>query len=119
MDIDRGVTETFARYLAAYRAGDAAGCAACYLPEGTVYSPYAPPALGRSAIAELHQAWTAGGAAHKTLDLIEIGGAGGLAWCLARFAEGDATDEGWSVNVLEVQDDGRWLIRISSLNAAE
>lgn len=119
MDIDRGVTETFARYLAAYRSGDADGCAACYLPNGAIYSPYAPPALGRSAIAELHRAWTAGGAAGKTLDLIEIGGAGGLAWCRARFAEGHATDAGWSLNVLERQDDGRWLIRISSLNAAE
>ena len=76
MDIERGVAEVLARYLHAYRTGDAAGCAACYLPDGAVYSPYAPPALGRQAIEDLHRDWTLEAAPNKTLDPREIGGAG-------------------------------------------
>jgi uncharacterized protein (TIGR02246 family) len=119
MDIERGVAEIIARYLQAYRTGDAAGCAACYLPDGAVHSPYAPPALGRQAIEDLHRDWTRDAAPNKTLDPREIGGEGATAWCLARFADDDAAGEGWSLNVLERQADGSWLIRISSLNAAD
>ncbi len=119
MNIERGVADALKRYLQAYRAGDAAACAACYLPDGAIYSPYAPPALGRSAIEDLHRGWTIEGAPDKTLDPVQIGGNGRVAWCFARFAEGDATGEGWSLSVLEAQDDGSWLIRISSLTSDE
>ena len=119
MDIERGVAETFHRYLQAYRTGAAAGCAACYLPDGAVYSPYAPPALGRQAIEDLHRDWTLEGAPNKTLVPLEIGGQGATAWCFARFADDDAAGEGWSLHILERQADATWLIRISSLNAAD
>jgi ketosteroid isomerase-like protein len=45
----------------AYRAGDAAACAAMFVPDGELYSPYAPPARGRAAIEALHHIWTQDG----------------------------------------------------------
>jgi len=59
----------------AYRAGDAAGCASLFVPEGALYSPYAPPALGRAAIEELHRDWTQGGE-NKQLQVIDAGSEG-------------------------------------------
>lgn len=107
------------QYLVAYRSGDAAGCAACYLPDGAIYSPYAPPADGRAAIEALHRDWTDGGSDGKSLVLTDFGCAGDLAWGMARYTEGVATGEGTSLSVFERQATGNWLIRVSSLNAAQ
>jgi uncharacterized protein (TIGR02246 family) len=60
----------------AYRAGDAAGCASLFIPDGGLYSPYAPPARGRGAIEALHQEWTQGGE-NKQLNVIDAGFSGG------------------------------------------
>ncbi len=43
------------RMAAAYRAGDAPACAAMFTMDAQLYSPYAPPALGREAIEALHR----------------------------------------------------------------
>jgi uncharacterized protein (TIGR02246 family) len=44
---------------AAYRAGDAAGCAALFSADAVLFSPYATAARGRNAIEALHGVWTA------------------------------------------------------------
>lgn len=103
-------------YAAAYRAADAAGCAAMFAPECELHSPFAPPARGRSEVEALHRVWTVEGGADKTLAVVGAGGSGDLAWCVAAFSEGPATGSGTSLNVFERQPDGRWLIRICSLN---
>jgi uncharacterized protein (TIGR02246 family) len=100
----------------AYRAGDAAGCASLFVPEGALYSPYAPPALGRAAIEELHRDWTQGGE-NKQLQVIDAGSEGNLAWCHTAFSEGNVSDNGTSLSVCERQADGRWLIRFCMLNS--
>ncbi len=102
---------------AAYRAGDARACAAYFVTTGELYSPYAPPARGRDAIEALHRDWTADGGGDKRLAVLEAGRSGQLAWCLARFSEGLETGDGTSLNIFERQEDGTWLIRISSLNS--
>jgi hypothetical protein len=56
------------------------------------------------------------GVGNKKLLVIEAGGSGDVAWCLANFAEGEVTGEGTSLCVFERQQDGYWLIRICSLN---
>ena len=103
-------------YAAAYRSGDAAACAAMFVPDGELYSPYAPPARGRAAIEALHHAWTRDGGGDKQLTAIDVGSAGDLAWCLAAFSEGQVTGDGTSLNILERRADGGWMIRICSLN---
>lgn len=106
-------------YARAYQEGDAAACAKLYAPDGELHSPYAPPARGRSEIEELHKAWTEHVSGEKTLAIVEAGASGDLAWCLATYSEGHATGNGTSLNVLERQADGSWLIRMSSLNSTD
>lgn len=107
------------RMAAVYSAGDAAACAALYTEDGAIYSPFAPPVHGRAAIETVHRDWTGGGAGDKRLTVIDAGGEEDLAWCLAAFSEDSMTDSGTSLNILERQPGGNWLIRISSLNADE
>lgn len=104
------------RYLDAYRRGDACGCAAVFSTNALLTSPYGPPAQGRDAIAAIHEDWTSDGGENKQLEMIEFGGSGGLAWCLAKFSENAETGTGVSLSVLERQSDGQWLIRMCSLN---
>jgi len=54
----------------------------------------------------------------KKLTIVDAGGSGDVAWCLAIFSEGEVTVEGTSLCVFERQLDRSWLIRICSLNEA-
>ena len=117
MPIEEELQVVLNRYVAAYQVGDAEGCAAVFTDDGELHSPYGPSAVGRAAIAATHRLWTAGGSAGKRLDVIKAGGAGGLAWCLARFSEGAEPGTGTSLMVFQCQPGAEdWLIRICSLN---
>ncbi len=104
------------RMREAYRAGDAAGCAALFTPDGELHSPYAPPARGRAEIEALHRIWTVDGE-NKELRVLKAGASADLAWCLAAYSEGDVSGDGTSVCVMERQADGGWLICMCSLNS--
>ncbi|MER9599685.1 nuclear transport factor 2 family protein [Mesorhizobium sp. M0244] len=104
-------------YAAAYRVGDATACAAMFALDGELYSPYAPPACGRAAIEALHRIWTEGAGTDKRLTVLKAGSSGDLAWCLAAYSEGQATGDGTSLDVFERRADGKWLIRMCSLNS--
>ncbi len=119
MSIRDDLQALFDVYAAAYRAGDACACAAVFAPEGELYSPYAPPARGRSAIEALHGIWTQGGGGGKQLSIVDAGSSGDLAWCLATFSEGQVTGDGTSLNILERQADGKLQVRICSLTSGE
>ena len=110
--------KTFEMYVAAYRMGDAQGCAAVFLPDAVMMSPYGPTATGRDEIAAQHADWVGEGSEGKRLEIVAHGGARDVAWALAAFSEGEATGEGTSLCVFERQPDGRWLIRMCSLNAS-
>ena len=103
-------------YAAAYQAGDAKACAAMFAPNGELYSPYAPPARGRTTIEELHKDWTQDGGNGKQLNVIHAGSSGGMAWCLASFCGWHVTGDGTSLT-------GAWLrrrqyqLRVCSLNS--
>lgn len=103
-------------YLEAYRNKDAAACAACYAPDAVLYSSYAAPARGRLAIEGLHRDWLSDGGEDKTLDILQSGSDQNSAWCVARFADGDRSSEGFSLNVFERDATGIWLIKASSLS---
>ncbi len=117
MPIRNELQNLFNTYAAAYRAGDAAACAAMFVLNGELHSPYAPPARGRAAIEALHRIWTQDGGSDKKLTVIDAGSSGELAWCLATYSEGQVTGDGTSLNILEHQANGDWLIRICSLNS--
>ena len=51
----------------------------------------------------------------KEIKVVSAGTSGDLGWCLAHFSEG-STGHGTSLNILERQSDGRWLITHCSLN---
>jgi uncharacterized protein (TIGR02246 family) len=104
------------RLAAAYRTGDAAGCAALFTVDATLFSPYATATHGRDAIEALHRDWTTP-ANSKRLTVIEAGRSGNLGWCLAAFSEGDVAGNGTSLCTLVRQTDGSWLIRLCSLNS--
>ncbi len=119
MSIRDDLQALFDIYTDAYQAGDACACAAVFTPDGELYSPYAPPARGRSAIEALHRIWIQGGGGNKQLTIVYAGGSDDLAWSLATFSEGQVTGDGTSLNILDRQADGKWLIRICSLNSSE
>ncbi len=102
-------------YRSAYRRRDAAGCAAVFTLDTALYSPFAPPALGRKALESPHKVWVElEGSAEKQLDVFDAGVSGDASWCLTRYS--DSHEKGTSLNVFERQPDGSWLIRVCSLN---
>jgi len=98
-----------------YSAGNSLECAEMFTSDAKLISPYAPSARGRKEIEELHKTWTEG-VGNKKLLVIDAGGSGDVAWCLAKFSEGEVTGEGTSLCIFERQQDSNWLIRICSLN---
>ena len=98
------------RMASAYNAGDAQSCADLFTENAQLHSPFAPPAIGRDAILMLHNDWVADPST-KRFEIVDFGGAGDIAWCLCRFSEGGAEEEGTSQLVLERQSDGAWLAR--------
>lgn len=119
MSIRDDLQEIWDMYVAAYRAGDAAGCAAIFTKDAEVHSPYGPPARGRPAIEALHGEWVQHASSNKTLQVIEAGNSGDLAWTLAAYSEGEVVGNGTSLSVFERHPGGGWLIRMCSLNSTD
>jgi uncharacterized protein (TIGR02246 family) len=119
MSIREELQDLLDAYAKAYQAGDALACANMYTPQGELHSPYAPPARGRSEIEEIHRVWTQYVSGEKKLAIVEADSSGDLAWCLATYTEGQVTGNGTSLNILERQPDGSWLVRLSSLNSTD
>jgi ketosteroid isomerase-like protein len=116
MSIAAEAQRLFDSYVAAYRAGGAVGCAAVFVRDGWLVSPYTLPAQGLPAIEAVHRVWTAlDGSDRKEITVMSAGSNGDVGWCLATYCDGPGIDEGSSLNVLERQPDGRWLIRACSV----
>ncbi|MEY9770149.1 ketosteroid isomerase-like protein [Sinorhizobium fredii] len=75
------------RMTVAYRAGDASACADMFTMDAQLYSPYAPPAVGRGAIEAIHREWTDGGVPDKELKVLQTGGSNDFAWTLSSYSE--------------------------------
>lgn len=115
MDFTNDCQTLLDRYVSSYRAGDAIGCASVYSLDAELYSPYGPPAIGRPAIAAMHDQWVEEGGDDKQIEVMSAGCSGDLGWCVARYSEATA-GKGSSMNVLARQPDGNWLITHCSLN---
>ena len=114
MHSKRDIQALLDQMTAANRAGDADACAKLFTSEAQLHSPFGPAAVGRDAIRRVHKEWTAE-ANTKGFAIIDHGSSNDMAWCLARFSEGDAAGGGSSLIVLEKQSDMRWLIRACCL----
>lgn len=68
-----------------------------------VHCPYGPPARGRAAIEALHSIWVQHSGPNKTLQVIEAGNSGDIAWTLAAYSEGEVVGNGTSLSVFERQ----------------
>ena len=116
MDFRGEMQAFFDRMTVAYRAGDTVACADMWTENAVIFSSFGPPLAGRGAIEAAHREWTAEGAgADKVLQVSDAAVHGDMAWCLIRYAE--EGESGVSLNVLERQADGTWLIRLTSLNS--
>jgi len=111
-----------AKYLTAYQARDAAGCAAIYAPETAVFSPFGPPIEGRDSIAEAHEGWFALGEENKRIEVIDCAASGNVGYCLltssADIPGDDGTvqpDSGTNLCAM-VRRSGVWQILHSSIN---
>lgn len=107
------------RMAAAYRTGDASACAGIFTADAQLYSPYAPPAIGREAIEALHREWTQGGVPDKELKVLRAGGSDKTAWTLSSYSEDEGKVRGTSLCVWQQEGDGHWRICICSLNSDE
>jgi hypothetical protein len=102
----------------AYQAGDAHICAQMFITDGVLYLTYAIPAHGHAEIEALHRDWTKG-VTGKELRVLNAARSVDIGWFLVAFSEGDATSNGTSISFVELQPNGKWLIRICSLNSDE
>jgi ketosteroid isomerase-like protein len=73
-------------YLRAYIAQDADGCARTFTPDGALFSPFGPPAIGRAAIAATHSDWFALEESDKRLEIQEFYESGESGHCLLRWS---------------------------------
>jgi len=120
------IRDVIARYLAAYEAHDAEGCAAVYAGNGLVLSPWGPPVRGPKAIAKAHLAWFKEGETGKRMTIDDLMVDGDTGFCLLRYSA-DVPEKsgavskvfGASLNTLQRQPDNSWKIRHTSLNELE
>ena len=113
-----------AQWLESFSSGDVAACADLYTEDAATYSPYGPPAKGRKATVEMHQAWLDSGETNKKLEILETGGDGDTAYLVCSYSGdyptedgGYETESGVVLNVCTRQPDGRWKYHIASLNS--
>ena len=108
-----GLTELIDQYLSAYSEKDAEGCAKAFMPDGALYSPYGPPAIGSLAIADTHLEWFADPEEDKKLDLLEFQQFGESGYCLLGWSarvpdenteNGSNIASGKSLCILSIQD---------------
>lgn len=111
-----------ARYLDAYEARDAAGCAALFTEDARILSPWGPPIRGKRAIAAAHLEWFEDGETNKVMDIADLRIGAALAICLVTYGADIPADDGptrvfgASLNALCRQPEGGWKISHTSLH---
>lgn len=85
MTIHDGMQELVDRCLACQQNGDVEGIVALYTDDGSIYSPYGPPAIGREAIRATFAQWVTGREINKRLDVIEACSDGHIAFFRCRL----------------------------------
>jgi len=102
------------RYVAAYEAIDANGCAELFTSDALLLSPWNAPVRGKKAIAAVHIEWFAEGETDKKMVVDELHIDGNVGFCLMRYKARIPPERqvfGVSVNTLLRQPNGHWKIR--------
>ncbi len=109
------IAEAQAQFLGAFETGDAAGVAALYTEDATVYPPNAESVTGRAAIEEFWGGFIALGVENLTLNTLDVGGGGDVAYEIGELSltvpgeGGEPTaDRGTYVIILKRGADGSW-----------
>ncbi len=85
-DVRQAVEQANARFVEAYKAGDAAAIAGLYAETAKMLPPDATEVAGREAIQKLWQSWLDGGLKDLTLETTEVEASGDLAYEIGNFS---------------------------------
>jgi uncharacterized protein (TIGR02246 family) len=85
-DVRQAVEQANARFIEAYKAGDAAALASFYSETAKMLPPDATEVAGREAIQKLWQSWIDDGLKDLTLDTTEVEASGDLAYEIGNFS---------------------------------
>jgi uncharacterized protein (TIGR02246 family) len=124
-DVRQAIEQVNARFMEAFKAGDAATIASLYTETGKMLPPDAAEIVGREAIQAEWQSWIDGGLKDLTLEAQEVEASGDLAYEVGAFslqvpAENDAmaTAGGNYVVVWKRVAEGSWRLHVDTWNDA-
>ena len=123
-DVRQAIEQVNARFVEAFKAGDAATIASLYTETAKVLPPDAAEVAGREAIQNLWQSWIDDGLKDLTLEAVEVEASGDLAYEIGLFtvqvpAENDAmATAGGNYVVVWKRDAGDWRLHVDTWNDA-
>jgi uncharacterized protein (TIGR02246 family) len=124
-DVRQAIEQVNARFMEAFKAGDAATIASLYTETGKMLPPDAAEIVGREAIQAEWQSWIDGGLKDLTLEAQEVEASGDLAYEVGAFslqvpAENDdmVTAGGNYVVVWKRGAEGSWRLHVDTWNDA-
>jgi uncharacterized protein (TIGR02246 family) len=124
-DVRQAIEQVNARFMEAFKAGDAATIASLYTETGKMLPPDAAEIVGREAIQAEWQSWIDGGLKDLTLEAQEVEASGDLAYEVGAFslqvpAESDdmVTAGGNYVVVWKRGAEGDWRLEVDTWNDA-
>jgi uncharacterized protein (TIGR02246 family) len=124
-DVRQAIEQVTARFMEAFKAGDAATIASLYTETGKMLPPDAAEIVGREAIQAEWQSWIDGGLKDLTLEAQEVEASGDLAYEVGAFslqvpAENDdmVTAGGNYVVVWKRGAEGSWRLHVDTWNDA-
>jgi uncharacterized protein (TIGR02246 family) len=124
-DVRKAIEQVNARFVAAFKAGDAATIASLYTETAKMLPPDATEVVGREAIQMIWQGAISDGVKDLTLKAIDVEACGDLAYEVGSFsmqvpAENNlmATAGGNYLVIWKRGADGRWRLHIDTWNDA-
>jgi uncharacterized protein (TIGR02246 family) len=123
-DVRQAIEQANARFVEAFKAGDAATIASLYTETAKVLPPDATEVAGREAIQNLWQSWIDDGLKDLTLEAVDVEASGDLAYEIGLFtiqvpAENDAmATAGGNYVVVWKRDAGDWRLHVDTWNDA-
>lgn len=124
-DVSQAIEQNNARFVEAFKAGDAATIASMYTETAKMLPPDATEIAGREAIQAEWQSWIDDGLKDLTLDAQEVEASGDLAYEIGVFSlqvptenNAMATASGNYVVVWKRGGDGNWQLHVDTWNDA-